>query len=97
MPNFLNNQGVRTPPQRAPGKSVHTFRRESFVKSRFWRQIFGVERESPPARLKTRNSPLRQPPWNGKYIRCAWGTPPYGQPPPQGRKNGAGETLPGPY
>ena len=83
MPICLNNQGVRTPPRRAPGKCVHTFRRGPFVKSRFWRQIFPLDRKDPPARLKTRNSPFRQPLWTGKYIRCAWGTPPYGQPPPQ--------------
>ena len=31
---FLNNQGVRTPPERGIGRSVHTFRRELFVKFR---------------------------------------------------------------
>ena len=31
---FLNNQGVRTPPERGIGRSVHTFRRGFLVKFR---------------------------------------------------------------
>ena len=34
MAIFLNNQGVRTPPERGIGRSVHTFRRDLFVKFR---------------------------------------------------------------
>ena len=69
------------PPQGGPGIRVHTFRHDPFVKSRFRRQIFPLDRKGPPARLKTRNSPFRQPLWTGKYIRCAWGTPPMANPP----------------
>ena len=70
MPISLNNQGVRTPPtERGPGIRVHTFRHDPFVKSRFWQQIFPLDRKGAQVRLKTRNSPFRQPLWTGKYIR----------------------------
>ena len=83
MPICLNNQGVRTPSQRAPGIRVHTFRHDPFVKSRFWRQIFPLDRKDPLARLKTRNSPFRQPLMDRKVHTLKLGNTPLWPTPPQ--------------
>ena len=53
------------------------------------------ERGVHSSRSKTHKSPFRQPNRTGKYGRCAWERPPYGNPPLE-PKNDVGETLPGP-
>ena len=86
MPICLNNQGVRTPPERGPGKCVHTFRHDPFVKSRFWRQIFPLDRKGPPARLKP-STPRSANPYGPESTYVVPGEhPPMANPPPRPEK-----------
>ena len=92
MAIFLNNQGVRTPPERGLGIRVHTFRRGLFVK--FRKPPIGPRR--PSVTLKNPQLPVPPTPSDGKVRQLCLGKTPYGQP-PQGPKNDAGEALPVPY
>ena len=92
MAIFLNNQGVRTPPERGLGRSVHTFRRELFVKFRKSRHRTekALRHAQKPANPRSTN-PIGSKSTYVEPEKC----PPYGNPPPQGPKNDVGETLPG--
>ena len=89
MANSLNNQGVRTPPSGGVGRSVHTFRRELFVKFRKspHRTEKALRHAQKPANLRSTN------PIGPESTSVTPGEdPPIGNPPP-GPKNDVGETL----
>ena len=79
----LNNQGIRTPPKGGIGRSVHTFRRELFVKFRKspHRTEKSLRHAQKPANPRSANpiGPESTSVTPGK-------DPPYGNPPPRAEK-----------
>ena len=93
MANSLNNQGVRTPHKGGLGRCVHTFRRGLFVKFRKspHRTEKALRHAQKPANPRSTN------PIGWESTSVVPGEDPPMANPPQGPKNDAGETLPGPY
>ena len=92
MANSLNNQGVRTPPKGGLGRSVHTFRRELFVK--FRKSPHQTEKALRHAQKPT--NPRSTNPIGPESTYVEPGKDPPMATPPQGPKNDAGEALSGP-
>ena len=92
MAIFLNNQGVRTPPERGLGRCVHTFRRGLFVKFRKspHRTEKALRHAQKPATPRSAN------PIGWESTSVVPGEDPPMANPPQGPKNDVGETFPGP-
>ena len=92
MAIFLNNQGVRTPPERGLGRCVHTFRRGLFVKFRKspHRTEKALRHAQKPANPRSAN------PIGPESTYVVPGKDPPMANPPQGPKNDAGEALPNP-
>ena len=88
----LNNQGVRTPPERGLGIRVHTFRRGLLVKFRKTphRTEKALRHAQKPATPRSAN-PIGP---ESTYVEPGEDTPMAN--PPQGRKNDVGEAFPGP-
>jgi hypothetical protein len=91
--NSLNNQGVRTPHKGGLGIRVHTFRRGLLVKFRKspHRTEKALRHAQKPATPRSAN------PIGPESTYVVPGEDPPMANPPQGPKNDAGETLPGPY
>ena len=92
MAIFLNNQGVRTPPERGLGIRVHTFRRGFLVKFRKspHRTEKALRHAQKPANPRSTN------PIGPESTYVVPGEDPPMATPPQGPKNDVGETLPVP-
>ena len=91
MAIFLNNQGVRTPPERGIGRCVHTFRRGLFVKFRKspHRTKKALRHAQKPATPRSTN------PIGPESTYVVPGEDPPMANPPQGPKNDVGEALSG--
>ena len=90
MANSLNNQGVRTPHKGGLGIRVHTFRRGLLVK--FRKSPHRTEKS-----LRHAQKPATPRSANPIGPESTYVLPGEDGQPPQGRKNDAGETLPGPF
>ena len=93
MAIFLNNQGVRTPPERGLGIRVHTFRRGLLVKFRKspHRTEKALRHAQKPATPRSAN-PIGP---ESTYV-VPGEDPPMANPPPPEPKNDVGETLSSP-
>ena len=89
----LNNQGVRTPPERGLGIRVHTFRRGLLVKFRK-----SPHRTEKSLRHAQKNAnPRSANPIGPESTYVVPGEDAPMANPPRARKNDAGEVLPGPF